>query len=461
MNTLLITVDALRADHLGQYAYDRDPMPVLDRIADDGAIFENAFSNGPYTRISVPALHTSRHLAYQSIDEFPTIAEILGRQGIRTAGIGTQTGFADVEGGLGFDEFIDMERDDYHDRAERNRPTVHKLIEKIVPFVQSSDLAFSLGKKAYHQLNPIVGTIFNYLGYTSAAEVTDRAIEWIKSNDERSFFLWVHYMEGHRPYGVHDDDHAYVSDPVSEEEIKQLMKKAGTVPDEVTVKEHRRILDLYDSDLRYCSRHINRLFDFLESTDLWADSNVVFTSDHGEEFYDHGEYFHRNLPYRELIHVPLLVKAENVPDGTVTGERELLDVAPTIVHLHGCEPDVNGFQGRLLRDDADRSVISLGSAMYEDQVVGIRSDGWKYIHTGSGDRLFDLELDPREQDSVADRHPETVRELRSTVPDELYEATPEELRDPESVADRERLKTLGYLEISDDEGAKHNRNTEQ
>ena len=89
--------------------------------------------------------------------------------------------------------------------------------------------------------------------------------------------------------------------------------------------------------------------------------------------------------------------------------------------------------------------------MYEEQVVSIRSDGWKYIHTGSENLLFDLRSDPRERESVADEHPEQIRELQSIVPEKLYKATSEELRDPESAADRERLEALGYLEISDNE----------
>jgi glucan phosphoethanolaminetransferase (alkaline phosphatase superfamily) len=67
VNTILITVDALRADHLSQYGYERDTIPVLDRLLDDGVIFENAFSNAPYTRISIPAIHSSVRLAHTHI----------------------------------------------------------------------------------------------------------------------------------------------------------------------------------------------------------------------------------------------------------------------------------------------------------------------------------------------------------------------------------------------------------
>jgi len=85
MKAILVTVDALRADHLSQYGYDLDTMPVLDRPAAEGTVFEEAYANGPYTRISVPSFHTSSYLAYEDMDGLETISGVLGDRGVMTA----------------------------------------------------------------------------------------------------------------------------------------------------------------------------------------------------------------------------------------------------------------------------------------------------------------------------------------------------------------------------------------
>jgi len=128
MPTLLITVDSLRADHLGQYGYDRDTMPVLDEFADDGTVFTQAFSNGPYTRISIPSFHTSRYLAYGDLNAFPTIGSVLGDAGVRTAGIGTQTGIGMVPGRFDMDELIDLGRDSF---GETDRSATERLVGSV------------------------------------------------------------------------------------------------------------------------------------------------------------------------------------------------------------------------------------------------------------------------------------------------------------------------------------------
>lgn len=452
MNTILITVDALRADHLNQYGYERDTIPVLDRLLDDGVIFKNAFSNAPYTRISIPAIHSSVRLAH-TLEQLPTIANELGNAGMTTACIGTRTGFKSAEGDLHFDTYVTLGRDEYHEESKSSKSLPVRIRDGILSTVGSVIEPYprvhNIAKTAYNSI-PSSNSGFSYKGYTSAKDVTDTTIDWLNQHSNEDFFLWLHYMEGHRPYGVHNDNPEYTTF-VPNDRIRELMKKAGTKPDKVTTTERKLLVDLYDSDLRYFSDHLGRLFDRLEELELWEDSNIIFTSDHGEEFYDHGEYFHRNLPYDKNIHVPLLVRDTDTSTNKnkIASQRELIDVGPTILDLHGLTPPAT-FEGEHLYSDTSRKIIATGSQQEQDPVVAGRWDGFKYIYTSNHWYLFDLTDDPLENHNLADEQPDLCIEYRETIPDKYFsEDNEEKLREPDNKVDKKRLEALGYLETKE------------
>lgn len=473
MATLLLSVDSLRADHLGQYGYDRDTMPALDSLVDDGAVFENAFANAPYTRISIPAIHASRHLVYDDLESFPTVAGVLSNGGVPTAVIGTQTAIDIAD--FGFGETIDLDeasgRDDetYHreklrerSAGERVRYRVNTVATRVSQFLQRHELdgVYGAVKRPYNAV--VGGSDFRHQGYTGAADVTDRAISWLESNDEPDFFLWLHYMDPHRPYGLHDDEPAYLDGPLSENRVRDLMRTAGTDPEAISERERRLMRDLYDSDVRYCSRHLARLFERLRDLGRWEELNVIFTADHGEEFAEHGRYFHRNYPYDELIHVPLVVKAPDHYDGgeTIAEGRELLDVAPTIRALHGVgnEDDDDGtprsesaFEGGPVFEGESRRVIALGQPPDAEPAVAVREEEWKYIREGESRRLYDIAGDPEEREDVLDENRDVAKRLDGSIPEHLLTREAKPPRAPDDEVDRERLDALGYLELQEDE----------
>lgn len=453
--TILITVDALRADHLSVYGYDRKTMPVLDEVASDGVVFENAFANGPYTRISIPSFMASQHLAYESLADFQTFPSVLSEHGIQTTVIGTQTGIGLVDGEFGFDETIDLGRDEYTDRASASRSIVERAKDQInepaaavSQWLQENgaDGVYRALRKPYNLLLGDAG--FQYLGYTSAESVTNRALEWLENHRDEDYFLWIHYMEGHRPYGVHDSEPRYLDSVLEEDRIRELMKRAGVKPASLTPDDRQLLIDLYDSDLRYCSRHIERLLDWLQGQGLFEDCNLVFSSDHGEEFRDHGQFFHRNYPYDELTHVPLLVRSPGVErTGRIEERRELLDIAPTILDFHLDEvPDV-GYRGRHLFSGGERRVISLGQPLGEKPAVAVRTSDWKLVFDESMEMLFDLEADPDERRDVSDDHADVVQELREGVRENLLERNVQPPRQPDDDVDRQQLEALGYMEL--------------
>lgn len=433
-------------------------MPVLDRLTADGTVFENAFSNGPYTRVSIPSFHTSRYLAYGESNAFPTIASILDSHGVHTAAIGTQTGIDMVQGEFGFEEMIDLGRDDFAETADRS-PVERTLIRidgvaaSVSEWLQRRRMnyLYELLRRPY---NAVVGSddIVMFKGYNSAETVTDRAISWLQDRDDSNFFLWLHYMEAHRPYGIHDDRPAYLDGPVDENTIQELMKTAGTAPEEISDSQRRLMIDLYDSDLRYCSHHLSRLFDVLEAENLWERTNLLFSSDHGEEFGEHDLFFHRNYPYDELIHVPLIVKpADETPGHRVAGQRELLDIAPTICSFYGIEPAEYSFLGTHLYEGDGRNVIVLGQPGMEIPAVSIRTEEWKYIHTNDEAQLYDLPEDPGEQTNVVEQNPQVAARLRRMIPERLFDRDTKTPRPPKDEVDREQLDALGYVELRDED----------
>lgn len=252
-------------------------------------------------------------------------------------------------------------------------------------------------------------------------------------------------MDPHRPYGIDLDDPAFC-DPVSEAEVRDLMSKAGIHPEDVSEDEGRRIIDLYDSDLRYTSTQITRLLNELESLDVWDETAIVFTADHGEEFNDHGYYFHRNRPYDELIHVPLIVKhPDRVNDDSVREQRELLDIAPAICEWHGASVP-NAFLGTPLFEGQPREVVATGSFVEQDHVVAGRWDDWKYIDVGRSEmELFDLTTDPDENSNVAREYLDKCEAFAARIPDAVFEGKPVSVEvDDETV--QQRLADLGYME---------------
>ncbi|UWG48121.1 Arylsulfatase A or related enzyme [Halanaeroarchaeum sp. HSR-CO] len=449
MKTILITVDALRADHLSQYGYHRKTLPALDLLEGESVRFENAFANGPYTRISVPSIHTGQYLGYEIIQNSPTIASILGDNGVVTAGFGTQAGLnkVDVEGDLIFDTFIDFGQDQNKNKFEQNRPYRDKVAEQIAQSqLLKNDMIYSLAKYIHNKLPLSIGNPVPTAGYTSAETVTENAIEWMEAHQNEEYFLWLHYMEAHRPYGVHDASHKYIEGTVNVEEANAIARRADIRPNSLTKDEQNMLINLYDSDIRYGSKHISKLFRYLKNEEIWDETNIIFTSDHGEGFGEHEHYFHGYQPYEELIHVPLIVKGPTSDEyDNIVKQRELVDLAPTILDYHGVDFDDKHFDGHNLFDEKERRVIAIGSQMNDGSVVAGRWNKWKYIHIEGEEELYDLSADPQEKESIATNYPKVVQNFKMAIPKRLFNQKAEEIQVPDDHQERKQLKALGYL----------------
>lgn len=459
MNTLLVTVDALRADHTAQHGYDRDTFPVLDRVGEAGTRFTAAFANGTNTGVSMPSLCTSRYRGVDPGRTGPTMASVLPDD-VATGLVHSNAYFAArLPDPAGFDTVDDFGVGGEHSGGDSESggnvddgatlSPGHRAFRALVAGVKPPIEALGLADLAERVEEAVVPARFIHEAsvYADGPATTARALDWIGGVDE-PFVCWVHYMDPHRPYGIDLDDPAY-GPPADRDRIHDLMATAAIHPDRIGPDERERIVDLYDSDLRYTSRAIDALFDGLQDRGLWSDTNVVLTADHGEEFGDHGRYFHRNRPYDELLHVPLAAKrAADAANGdpayrTVDAQRELLDLAPTVAAFHDVDPPA-AFRGTRLFAGGRRRVIATGSFDADAPAVGARWDGHKYIAVGEDEELYDLDDDPRETDDRAASAPDTCRAYRVEIPDHLLDTADAGVPDGVDDAVEKRLSDLGY-----------------
>ena len=402
-NVLLIVVDTLRADHLSCYGYPRDTSPNLDRLAAEGWRYEHAVSPAPWTTPSLAAVFTSRYPTMLGIedvrsvvpDELTLLPEALARHGLTTGAVVSHS-FCGSEWGFdqGFDSF---------DEA-------------------------------------------NVLGPTgiSSRGVTDAGIDFLDAHGDEPFFLWLHYFDPHNQYIPHQGFGA-PPDPgyrgrVDPRTSFQRLKRMELDPAEIGVVQR-----YYDSEIAFTDHHVGRLLDHLEALGLTDRTAVIFTADHGEEFFDHGRLGHAHSLYDELVRVPLILKLPGRAPRTVSETVGTLDLFPTVLDILGL-PVIDGLYGRSLLEGGERTIFTETSRHANLRaVVRGKRKLVRDLETGAL-TLFDLRADPDEQDplEVGSDH-ELARVLEAWMREaEAAAVSSTELELPPELM--EELGELGYAE---------------
>jgi arylsulfatase A-like enzyme len=449
---LLITVDTLRADHLGCYGYFLNTSPGIDNLASRGVRFADCTPQWPKTWPSIASLLTgsypksiSRRHRFEVLNpELDMMSKSFKAAGYETAAVvanfnvGKSFGFD-----KGFDRFIESWEEKWRE--------------------ETGDTPF---KNAPGRVK----------AYTNATIVTDQAIKWMASRKkDRPFFLWLHYMDPHGPY-VPPDEYkkffrgAHRPEPVNLRKLPgyQVRREEGTGDPIADLAFYRT---QYDREIRYVDDEIDRLM--VELAGAGADGNtlVALTSDHGESFREHGYYLeHGMLSYQACSHVPLiLVKKDVLPAGKViAGPVGLIDLSTTLLALCGVEIPPT-FEGQDLSDlvleeegakPPDFVFMESGGHRVSPQTT-VRHGKWKLIRVhGKKDRrlmagtefeLYDLSTDPAETHNVAAQHPGKTAELGKILA--KWYATPSrqgsgaEEFDLDTLDERqlEMLRALGYI----------------
>lgn len=466
---ILISFDTLRADHLGSYGYQRFTSPVLDILASEGVLFEDASATASWTLPSHASMLTGVYPLKHGVlrtdtklsSEVETLAEMLSSEGFETAAVVNMAFLNQEPFGVtrGFDRFELLQAD-----VARRGP---------------------------------------------ATWVTDKAIEWIGEFGEQPAFLFMHYYDLHTTYGalpaferLFVEPYAGTADGtawqaylanLSDEFVENCRK--GLTPErcdkgrpERTIGESagrlhldeadiQHLIDLYDAEIRQLDTELERFLSFLRQGDLKDRTYLVFTADHGEEFGDHGSIDHSYTQYQEMLHVPLVIRGPGIPAGLrISIPVSTVDLVPTILGLArvtgGHEPDeLDGLDLAPLWQAADASAAGeesqapiretfLQREVYSEAHFprGIEArarpkasvrQGYYKLHYALEDgsyELYDLASDPNEQEEISAKHPELAQRLLALISERHRDAPSggEAIELEDEV--REQLKALGYMD---------------
>jgi arylsulfatase A-like enzyme len=434
-NVLLISVDSLRRDHVGCYGYPLATTPTIDRLAAEGVRFRDAVSTTSWTLAAHAALltgvHDARHgatIPTAVLDEsIPTLAEAFRAAGYRTVGLYSGP-FLHPHFGLarGFQEYVDCTSYGLEDTQNPANPRVHASSHKDVT-------------------NPRLAESF--------ARV-------VASTDERPFFFFVHMWDVHydlvppSPY-----DRMFSSDP-SPPDVDPDFRHDRTFAAGMDERAYRQIIALYDGEIRFTDDTIGAMLEQLRGRGLLDDTIVVVTSDHGEEFLEHGGKGHRNSLFDEVLAVPLVFWAPaRLRPGVAETAASLVDVAPTLARLAGVG-DLAGVDGLPLFDargtavaDARIAVSELRMSARRPKLAAAQRFPDKVIRDvrSGADSYYDLASDPREQAprSAADvphAQPLVAALDRSYAAPAGADASGRRTSRPLAPAMENRLKALGYLD---------------
>ena len=427
-DVVLVTIDALRADHLGIYGYDRPTSPHLDALAREAVVVRSHISQAPYTKASMASLFTglfpSSHKAYTISRSFSetmrgTVSGDLPQTDVLDPALWTMASAFEGAG--------------YQTVALNTNPFLLK------------EFGFARGFQDYEFLT-------KGEDLAPASDVVARALDRVDHRTAgRPMFLWMHLMEPHSPYSPPADVRGLFPPrtpprpAASADQVPAWLAPGDSL--DANVYE-----SLYDGEIRSADAALGRLFDGLRTRGVWDRLVLVITADHGEEFLDHGGFEHNRTLYDEMVHVPLIVKAPGLPAGVREVETEAVDLAPTLARAAGVTPPA-GLSGGDIWGQLRGTSAGEPWAFAErpGQMYMLRTREWKIIsNLEAHHELYHLTTDPHEQQNVAPFEPDRTREMRDRLARVLAKAyaAGRNVRGqlaPISPRVLSRLRALGYV----------------
>jgi len=432
-NIVLITIDALRADHLSCYGYHRNTSPNIDKIAEKGIVFNNVISPSSWTTPSMVSLFTSvypinhgiikgfakgREIHNQKVfsDDIITLAELLKANGYETFGAASNLHLSEKFGfARGFDNY------------------------KCLPWQTAP------------QVNRVV--------YSWESQIKNSG----------KFFLWIHYFDPHHPLTPRTP---WIEHYTSHELTQQLnLSNKSSDYIQLNIPRLRKealsnLVALYDSDINYVDLHIGEL---IKNFELEENTLIIITADHGEEFFEHGQFGHGKNLFQETINIPLIIKLpHHDKKETIDEYVNLVDIMPTIIDILNINPpeqllgksvlEKQGLFFRLMQILTNREIDNYGFAELDRKEVlkAILTPEWKYIYNykNKTGQLYNIKLDPHELNNLADKKTKECTKLKGQllswvassktypVKSQLFEISQEE---------KEKLEAMGYLDTKENE----------
>ncbi|MBI3413700.1 MAG: sulfatase [Verrucomicrobia bacterium] len=458
---ILIWSDTTRPDHLNFYGYARETAPTLTKLAQAGALFNYCVGQATWTKVATPSLFTSLHPTSHGVHDVPdrlpvsadTMAEVFRRNGYATVSFSA------------------------------------------LPFTGEASNMHQ-GFQEVHEGSSLTDTSREG---KNAREFVSRALPWLERNRELPFFMFLHLFDAHDPFEPRPPYNTVWAKPGDGETYERMckkirpliedagrrtfgkgmlnlaeVKKSGENPDDYIRIEK----DWYDGSIRGLDAEVARLRERLQELGLSERVLIVYASDHGEEFFDHGAKLHGHTAYSELNHVALFFNWPGfLPAGkTISVPVRTIDIMPTILELCQIEPP-KVIQGQsllplILQGDSKSPLRARGARKPQPAIterapmegmprrtesVSIVMDQWKLVHNTVRDsptaefELFDWAKDSLDQHNLAAAHPEVVKRLAGELAVWKTNAlaakltSNSELEKSLSSSDVQRLRALGYL----------------
>ncbi|MFP8871962.1 MAG: sulfatase, partial [Myxococcota bacterium] len=393
-NIMLIMVDTLRADHLSCYGSNLKT-PNMCALMDGGGSKFQGFSAASWTKPATASLLTSLLPSSHNAMSKPSalspdvelISEVLKEHGYTTGGIASNINLAESFGfDQGYDEYHYLGPDYLAGAEESSSKLIIYSIVRAVWFKLNSGLRFG---DFYQDSNVVNGVAF----------------DWLDRHADDRFFLFLHYMDPHDPYFEHEQNGDYTGVGIA--------RVTNQHPDGELANEMHR---LYNGEIEFLDENIGKLFDHMKKAGTYDNTVIALVADHGEEFYEHGGWWHGLTLYDEQIHVPFLIKwAEGMPSAPASSVAELarsLDMAPTLIAAAGAEIPA-AMQGvDLMQEGNTRGAADLEAYAEEDHegnvVWSLRTKTMKLIQANEGNprgleetELYDMRSDPTEMKNLA------------------------------------------------------------
>lgn len=397
-NLILISIDCLRADHVGVYGYEKQTTPNIDRLADDSVVFERAASTSSWTLPTHMSMLTGLRPSFHGVvsrydrlsNAVPYLPQTLSEYGYETKGVAAWV------------------------------------------FV-SQTYGFHRGYNDYRVLK-----------MPKAEQVIDEALDLVRSARSHNQFLFIHLLDPHMDYLPPQEYIGKFGEPPTD--ISGLLKMVywGKPPGDPG--QIKALVNLYDGEVAYVDQQLGRLFDTLKDMGLYDSSLIILTADHGEAFYEHGLWQHGESLYEEVIHIPMIVKWPNgSPSGRENGLVSQSSIFATVLEAAGIAPVTAPSAPSLGLHEVDEKTEGAVSVVSEltwaplgrrgswpppgtAMMISLREGSLKYIATlaeASGDKsdfpeylkeeLYDLGADPGERRDLSQDRPEKLDSFRQAL----------------------------------------------
>jgi arylsulfatase A-like enzyme len=483
-NIVFIVLDAVRADHVSWYGYDRETTPTFDMLAENGVGYRNAFSPSVWTPTVHGSIWTGEYPSHNGVytgdlslpDDRSVLPELLSEAGYRTfatssgAHLRRDRGYA-----RGFDEFVETYR------IQPDREFLRKFVSDSS---YRKQVGFSLSR------GPDDKTLYKF----------DRMRRFIEKTNDRPFFCFFNCKTAHQPWNPprpYKEMWGPDIDRPRYELIERLLMAAGREPLSIEGQDMERIRrfqqghpvltdqmeltdeewDLieawYDGAIRYLDDRVGSFVDYLKETGQFQNTLFVLTADHGDQFGDHGLSGHVFSIYDALLHVPLAISPPvyECDSGTeIDAQVTLVDLHKTFLEAAGVDPDeyplttsLRPWKERTYHDYTfaeyaypARTLSTIQNnhpefdpkeSGYDRSLRAVRDDEYKLILGSDGERsLYRWRDDPDETTNVSSEHPDIVDRLEAVVEEQLGTLQKRGKRDEQISGDVEdQLERLGYM----------------